>query len=228
MKKTMLITGAARGIGRALADRAARDGIAVVALVRTRPPAASGTGVAFVDGVDVTDAAALARAADMLGGRPVDLLVNNAGIIGPARQSTLDMDFDGFRDTLEVNALAPLRVAQTFLPHLRAARDHSGIARIVTVTSAMGRMSYAKSDRIAYRASKAAVNKIMQGLATDLAPESIAVRLVHPGWVRTDMGGSDADVPVEESAAGVLARAWEFGLAETGSFVDYRAETIPW
>lgn len=228
MIRTMLITGAARGIGRALAERAARDGIAVVALVRSRPAAASGMGIETMDGIDVTDAAALARAADMLDGRPVDLLVNNAGIIGPARQSTLDMDFDGFRDTLEVNALAPLRVAQTFLPNLRAARERSGIARIVTVTSAMGRMSYAKSDQIAYRASKAAVNKIMQGLATDLAPEGIAVRLVHPGWVRTDMGGGDADISVEESAAGVFAQSWELAMAQTGSFVDYRGETIAW
>ena len=226
MTMTMLITGAARGIGRALADIAARDGIAVVSLVRTRP-AIDLPGEVF-DGIDITDGDALARAAAALSGRPIDLLVNNAGIIGPARQSTLDMDFEGFRQTLEVNALAPLRVAQTFLPNLRAARDRNGIARILTVTSAMGRMSYAKSDQIAYRASKAAVNKIMQGLATDLAPEAIAVRLIHPGWVRTDMGGSDADISVEESAAGIHARAWAFDMTQTGSFIDYRGETIPW
>ena len=226
MTKTMLITGAARGIGGALAHLAARDGIAVIALVRTLP-AEPLPGEVF-DDVDVADAEALARVAAALAGRPVDLLVNNAGIIGPERQSTLDMDFDGFRRTLEVNTLAPLRVAQTFLPSLRAARDRSGIARIVTLTSAMGRMSYAKSDQIAYRASKTAVNKVMQGLATDLSPESIAVRLVHPGWVRTDMGGSDADISVEEAAAGVFARAWEVGMADTGTFVDYQGGTIPW
>lgn len=228
MTRTILITGAARGIGRALAEHAARQGFSVVALVRRRPEGPAPADVWVVDGVDVTDEAALARAAEALAGRPVDLLVNNAGIIGPARQSTLDMDFEGFRQTLEVNALAPLRVVQAFLPNLRAAREQGGIARIVTVTSAMGRMSYAKSDQIAYRASKAAVNKIMQGLATDLAAEGIAVRLVHPGWVRTDMGGPDADIPVEESAAGVLARSWEFGMAQTGSFVDHRGATIPW
>lgn len=229
MAKTMLITGAARGIGRALADLAARNGIAVISLVRTRPAAdPRAYGIEVIDGCDVTDEAALARAAARLAGRPIDLLVNNAGIIGPARQSTLDMDFDGFRRTLEVNALAPLRVVQAFLPNLRAARDRDGLARVLTLSSAMGRMSYAKSDQIAYRASKSAVNKIMQGLATDLAPEAIAVRLVHPGWVRTDMGGSDADISVEESAAGVHARAWEFDMATTGSFVDYTGETIPW
>lgn len=222
----MLITGAARGIGRALAHLAALEGIAVINLVRRRP-AVPLPGEAF-DGVDVVDPEALARVAAALADRPVDLLVNNAGIIGPDRQSTLDMDFDGFRRTLEVNTLAPLRVAQAFLPNLRAARDRSGIARLVTLTSAMGRMSYAKSDQIAYRASKSAVNKVMQGLATDLAREGIAVRLVHPGWVRTDLGGRDADISVEESAAGVFARAWEFGLADTGTFVDYQGETVPW
>ncbi|RST87036.1 SDR family NAD(P)-dependent oxidoreductase [Aquibium carbonis] len=226
MTKTILITGAARGIGYALADIAAREGMAVISLVRNRPPGAL-PGEVF-DGVDVTDADALARVAATLAGRPIDFLVNNAGIIGPDRQSTFDMDFDGFRQTLEVNALAPLRVAQAFLPNLRVARDESGIARILTVTSAMGRMSYAKSDQIAYRASKAAVNKVMQGLATDLAPENIAVRLIHPGWVRTDMGGSGADISVEESAAGVFARALDFDMAQTCSFVDYRGETIPW
>jgi NAD(P)-dependent dehydrogenase (short-subunit alcohol dehydrogenase family) len=226
MIRTMLITGAGRGIGRALAGLASRDGIAVISLVRGLPEGGL-PGEAF-DQVDVTDGAALSRVAAALAGRPIDLVVNNAGIIGPSRQSTLDMDFDGFRQTLEINALAPLRVAQAFLPNLRAARRASGIARVLTISSAMGRMSYAKSDRIAYRASKAAVNKVMQGLATDLAPEGIAVRLVHPGWVRTDMGGSDADISVEESAAGIHARAWEFGMADTGGFVDYRGETIPW
>jgi NAD(P)-dependent dehydrogenase (short-subunit alcohol dehydrogenase family) len=222
----MLITGAARGIGRALAERAANDGIEVIALMRERP--AGALPYAVFDGVDVTDSDALARTAAAIAGRHVDLVVNNAGIIGPTRQSTLDMDFDGFVRTLAVNAIAPLRVAQAFLPNLRAARDRSGLARIVTISSAMGRMSYAKSDRIAYRASKAAVNKVMQGLATDLEPESIAVRLVHPGWVRTDMGGADADISVEESVAGLHERLWEFGMEATGSFVDYKGETIPW
>jgi NAD(P)-dependent dehydrogenase (short-subunit alcohol dehydrogenase family) len=222
----MLITGAARGIGRALAEHAARNDVDVIALVRERPAAPlPGT---VIDGVDVTDPVALGRAAAALAGRPVDLLVNNAGIIGPARQSTLDMDFDGFAKTLAVNAVAPLRVTQAFLPHLRAGRNRAGLARIVTVSSAMGRMSYTKSDRIAYRASKAAVNKVMQGLAADLEPEGIAVRLVHPGWVRTDMGGADADISVEESVAGLHARLWEFGMDATGSFVDYKGETIPW
>jgi NAD(P)-dependent dehydrogenase (short-subunit alcohol dehydrogenase family) len=226
MTKTMLITGAGRGIGRALALFASGQGIDVIALVRKRP--ADMPAVEIIDGVDVTDGQALDRAAAMLAGRPIDLLVNNAGVIGPQHQATLDMDFEGFRHTLEVNTLAPLRVAHTFLPNLRAARDRAGIARIVTISSQMGRMNYAKSDRIAYRASKTAVNKVMQGLATDLADESIAVRLVDPGWARTDMGGADAEVDAGASAAGVNARAWELDMGSTGTFVDYTGATVSW
>lgn len=226
MTKSVLITGAGRGIGRALALLAPKQGHDVVALVRTRTdrlPVGE-----TIDGIDVTDPRALAHAASVLGGRPIDLLINNAGIIGPDRQSTLDMDFEGFVQTLAVNTLAPLRTAQTFLPNLRAARDRAGIARILTISSQMGRMNYAKSDRIAYRASKAAVNKVMQGLATDLAGESIAVGLVDPGWARTDMGGPDAEVEVEAAAAGVYARAWEFDMLSTGTFVDYTGAAVSW
>lgn len=138
------------------------------------------------------------------------------------------MDFDGFRRALEVNTLAPLRVVQTFLPNLRAARDRAGIARIVTISSQMGRMNYVKSDRIAYRASKVAVNKVMQGLTTGLAGELIAVRVVDPGWARTDMGGPNATVEVSDAAAGIHARAWELNMTSTGSFVDYRGTTVSW
>lgn len=226
MKQTILITGAGRGIGRWLAALAATQGHAVIGLVRGR---VSGTPpYEVVDGVDVTDGDALDRAARLLEGRAIDLVVNNAGIIGPERQSTLDMDFDGFRRTLEVNTIAPLKVAQTFLPHLRKARDRAGIARLVTISSQMGRMNYAKSDRIAYRASKTAVNKLMQGLATDLAQERIAVRVIDPGWARTDMGGPEAEVEVSDAAAGVLARALELDMESTGTFVDFGGKPISW
>lgn len=222
----MLISGAGRGIGRALAAFAAEQGAEVIALVRT---SISGTlPCEVIDGIDVTDSEALERVADILRNRPVDLLINNAGIIGPERQSTLDMDFDGFRRTLEVNTLAPLRVAQTFLPNLRAARDRAGIARIVTISSQMGRMNYSKSDRIAYRASKTAVNKIMQALATDLAAESIAVRVIDPGWAKTEMGGPEATVSVADAVAGIHTRAWETDLDSTGTFVDYCGTSVHW
>ena len=157
-------------------------------------------------------------------GEPIDILINNAGIIGPKRQSTLDMDFDGFAQTLAVNTLAPLAVAQAFLPQLK----RSAAPRILTISSQMGRMSYAKSDRIAYRASKAAVNKVMQGLATDLKPMAVAVALVHPGWVRTDMGGATADIDPSESASGILTLAEGLTLEGTGQFYNWDGSIAEW
>lgn len=206
----ILVTGANRGIGAALVEAARAAGHEVLAA--TRP--GQGGEVSF----DVTDHAALARAAAQLG--PLDALINNAGIIGPARQSPLDMDFGGFRETLEVNTLAPLAVAQAFLPNLRRGQR----PRILSVSSQMAWMGYAKSDRIAYRASKVALNKVMQGLATDLAPEGIAVGVVDPGWVRTDMGGPEAEQDPDEVARGILAVVEALTPEQSGQFWSWRGD----
>ena len=225
--ETILVTGASRGIGRALVAEGRARGHRMIAGVRhgedaLHLSAQTGGGVQALV-LDVTDAGSLAAAAASLGG-PVDVLVNNAGVIGPDCQSVLDMDFDGFLRTLDVNTLGPLRVVQAFLPHLR----QSVRPRILTITSQMGMMAYRKSDRVAYRASKSAVNKVMQALATDLEDEGIAVQLIHPGWVRTDMGGPGADIAPEESAAGIMDRIGALTLDKTATFVDYAGRTIPW
>jgi NAD(P)-dependent dehydrogenase (short-subunit alcohol dehydrogenase family) len=223
----ILITGAARGIGMALCADALRRGWAVIGSVRDAAAAKAleaEFGAQFQALVfDVTDAAAIARAAASLD-RPIDVLINNAGIIGPDRQSALDMDFDGFAQTLAVNVLAPLRIAQAFLPHLR----RSGRPRLMTISSGMGSMSYASSDHLAYRASKAAVNKVTQGLATDLRRFGIAVASLHPGWVRTDMGGRGADIEAGESARGILDIAEKLDLAGTGNFLRYDGSQMAW
>jgi NAD(P)-dependent dehydrogenase (short-subunit alcohol dehydrogenase family) len=134
------------------------------------------------------------------------------------------MDFDGLRQTLEVNTLAPLRVAQAFLPHLR----RSAIPRVLTISSGMGSMSYAKSDHLAYRISKAAVNKAMQGLATDLKRQGIALAVLHPGWVHTDMGGRGADIEADVSAKGILDIAEKLDVAGTGRFLNYDGTPASW
>ena len=219
---TILITGANRGIGFHLAREALDKGWRVCGSVRTDAQAeetAAELGSGFTPLVfDVTDRSAMSAAAARLDA-PVDILINNAGTIGPpgAEQTTLKMDFDGFARTLEINTLAPLAVAQAFLPHIRKSEN----GRILTVSSQMSWMGYAKSDRIAYRASKAAVNKVMQGLATDLAPEGIAVCLIDPGWVQTDMGGPAANLTPDEVAKGIVAVADGLTLARTGRFIEW-------
>ena len=213
----VLVTGAGRGIGAALLQCGAARGWQMIGVLRDAQP------VAFADTVvlhrcDVTDHAGLADLAKDIG--PLDCVINNAGIMGPDRQSPLDMDFDGFARVLSVNTLAPLAVSQVFLPALRLGRR----PRIISISSQMSFMGYRKSDRIAYRASKAALNKVMQGLATDLEPEGIAVALVDPGWVRTDMGGADAQNDPTDVALGVLDIAAHLTMAQTGRFLRWTGE----
>lgn len=221
-----LVTASNRGIGFELARAALTRGWTVYGSVRSNAQAEEtasrlqGDYRPLVFDVTAHDAVhAVAAGLDS----EVDVLINNAGIISPARQTPLDMDFDGFAETLKVNTLAPLAVSQAFLPHLRSSTN----GRILTISSQMSWMGYRKSDTLAYRASKAAVNKVMQGLATELEPEGIAVALVDPGWVRTDMGGPQADNSPVDVAAGILKIADRIAITDTGKFFMWSGEERP-
>ncbi|WP_201833368.1 SDR family oxidoreductase [Microvirga zambiensis] len=224
---TYLVTGIGRGIGCELARILLHRGDRVIGTLRdpnqTLPEWSEfiAGGQLMLLALDVRDDASIRAAAASLDGS-IDVLVNNAGVIGSQRQSTLDMDFNGFLEILNVNTLGPLRIVQAFLPHLK----RSKAAKIVTISSRMGSLSYAKSDRIAYRASKAAVNKVMQGLATDLREDGIVAISVHPGWVQTDMGGSGADISVGESAAGLVRLIDRLSLDDTGGFFDWQGARV--
>ena len=222
----ILITGAGRGIGFQLAKQALEKGWDVVGSVRSveaqRELAEKLPKMAVLN-FDVTDHEGVEKVANAFHS-PIDILVNCAGIIGPQKQSTLDMDFDGFAKTLEVNVLAPLKVAQVFLPLVKASDN----GRIINISSQMGRMEFSASDRIAYRSSKSALNKVTQALATDLHQEGVAVIAVHPGWVSTDMGGPDAPVAPVDSAAGLLNVMETLTLDDTGKFIDWDGTARSW
>lgn len=228
---TYLITGATRGIGLALATLCTERGDTVVATARDTKAAPQLLALAarFPDRItllplDVTHDTSVAILAHSLHGRTIDVLINNAGIIGPDRQSTLDMDFPGFLETLNTNTLGPLRVTQAIMPLLKKSRT----PRIVTISSMMGSLSSKQPDKIAYRASKAAVNKVMQGLGTDLRKDGIATLTLHPGWVRTDMGGSSADIDVSESATGIVKLIDTLTIANSGRFMNYDGTERAW
>ncbi|MEP3047487.1 MAG: SDR family oxidoreductase [Roseibium sp.] len=223
---TCLITAVNRGIGLELARAALADGWTVYGSVRNKGAAQEvadifGEQVQLVE-FDVTDNEAIQRAAAQVEA-DLDLLINNAGIIGPLPQSPLDMDFAGFQQTLAVNTLGPLAVSQAFLAHLRKGTPGS----ILTISSQMSWMGYRDSDRIAYRASKSAVNKVMQGLATELEPDGIPVALIDPGWVKTDMGGPTADNNPRDVAEGVIKIAKRLGPEDTGKFFKWTGEERP-
>ncbi|MEJ1161534.1 SDR family oxidoreductase [Prosthecomicrobium sp. N25] len=227
----VLITGANRGIGLALVRSLAMRGDRILATCRNPGDAEELRALAASPGLDirvarmdVSSPASIAESRAEIGDGAIDVLVNNAGVMGPRRQSTLDMDFEGWIRAFEINTISPLRVVQTFLPNLRKAPA----ARILTVSSRMGSLAYNRSDRMAYRSSKAAVNKVMQGLATDLRGEGIAVSVVHPGWVATDMGGNSADLSPDVSAAGIVRVIDKMRALDSPRFYNYDGSELPW
>ena len=222
--KTVLITGANRGIGLALARRFASRGDRVIAVCRHGSEALAATGARVEPGIDVTDGDALAALAQRLGDERIDLLVLNAGIMARDALGSIDnAGFDAIRRQFEVNALGPLRVTQALLGHLGTG------AKIGIVTSRMGSVADNTSgNAYGYRASKAAVNAIGKSLAVDLKPRGIAVLLLHPGYVATDMVGGTGDVTPEQSAVQLVERLDALTLDQSGTFVHANGSALPW
>jgi NAD(P)-dependent dehydrogenase (short-subunit alcohol dehydrogenase family) len=159
-----------------------------------------------------------------LAGVRLDTVFLNAGILRNESLDRLDADaFDGMREQFEVNTLGPLRVARSLLDRLGKG------SKIAIITSRMGSMAdNGSGGYYGYRASKAAVNAIGRSLAMDLAPRGIAVFLLHPGYVASDMTGGNGDVSTTESAAGLIARLDSLSLAETGTFWHANGQALPW
>lgn len=223
---TIVITGANRGIGLELARQYEAAGDTVIRAMRGVDKAHPPFGTTMT--LDQTDAGSVATFAAGLDGMAIDLLINNAGVIGPSVQSSTDMDFPGFLATLDANVLGPLRVTQALLPNLRKATA----PKIAVISSRMGQLAPqgfgGASGHVAYRASKTAVNKVFQCLAADLAGEGIAVAMLHPGWVRTDMGGPGADIEVSDSAAGIRQVLAGLSAETSGQFMAYNGEVLDW
>ena len=230
--ETVLITGANRGIGLELASRYAAAGNRVLACCREPAKATKLQALAqsrkglTIHGVHVADGKSVAALAAEIRTAPIDILINNAGMSGPegAKQSLANMDFDGWAETFAVNTMAPLRMVQTFRRNLKAGKN----PRAITITSQMGALSLNMPVMFAYCSSKAAVNKVMRMASVELGSDGIAVGLIHPGWVRTDMGGSGADISVEDSAAGIISVIAKLTLAETGCFKKWNGEDHAW
>jgi NAD(P)-dependent dehydrogenase (short-subunit alcohol dehydrogenase family) len=208
---TMLITGAGRGIGRALAQHAARAGEPVIATLRDGALDLAGVETRLLE---VTDPAAHRALAAALNGRPIDVLVCNAGVYLDEGHR-LDGGFppEMWDTTFAVNVTGVFLTIQHLLPNLRAARG-----KIAIISSQMASDTLAPGGSYIYRASKAAVLNLGRNLATDLRHEGIAVGIYHPGWVRTDMGGPGADISETEAAKGLLARFAALTIATTGCF----------
>lgn len=229
---TVLITGANRGLGLEFARQYAAGGWDVYAACRTPDGAselqnlAHGANTAVtILAMDVTSAVSVRAAAKELEDVAIDLIINCAGIAGVRGQTMGNIDYEDFARVLDVNTLGPLRVLEAFTDHL--ARGERRLA--VTITSAMGSIAEnASGGSIAYRSSKAAVNMAMRSAAIDLAPRGISCVLVHPGWVRTDMGGPKAPLSPQESVTQMRRLIETFGPKSSGKFYAHDGREVPW
>jgi len=228
---TLLITGANRGIGLELAKSFAGRDWQVIACCRNPETAGELQTVAsahpgfIIHHLDVGDVGQIIDLAGQLEGTPVDILFNNAGILGPEHQSFGETDVAGWLEVFRINTIAPLRMAEAFVEHV-AASDRKIIA---SMGSAMGSIAdNGSGGHYAYRTSKTAVHMVMKGLAVDLAPRGITAVAFHPGWVRTRMGGSEAPLTAAESAAGLTEVLLGLTRQRSGLLLDYLGQERPW
>jgi NAD(P)-dependent dehydrogenase (short-subunit alcohol dehydrogenase family) len=219
--KTVLITGANRGIGLALSKTYLAQGWNVIGVCRAASPELTESGARVMAGIDVTNADALAKLAATLDGKPIDLLINNAGVFH--NESLGDIDYNSIQQQFLINAEAPLRVTETLLDNLAAG------AKIAFITSRMGSIADNTSGGYyGYRMSKAALNAAAMSLARDLKPRGIAVAILHPGYVQTAMVNFGGDISADESAQRLSQRIASLTLENSGGFWHSNGDPLPW
>ena len=225
---SVLITGANRGLGLEFTRQYAADGWRVFAACRDPAGArdlAAVEGDVSAETLDVDDGPQVAALANKLSGQPIDVLINNAGIYGPKDVTRDTVVYDAWGQVFRTNAMSPLAVSAAFAANVA----QGGQKKIITLSSIMG--SIAENDSsgdFIYRSSKAAVNAVMKSLAGDLKSEGITVAVLHPGWVRTDMGGPNAAIEAPESVTGMRAVIAGLKESDSGRFLNYDGTEIPW
>lgn len=216
----ILITGANRGIGLELSKQLLSRGDEVIAVCRTASEELLSLNLRVIEGVDVCTDQSISSLQTQLGDEPLDWLVNNAGVLSV--ESLGNLDFAAMEQQFRVNSLGPLRTTVALLPNLPRG------SKVGIITSRMGSIEDNTSGSYyGYRMSKAAVNMAGMSLARDLKDRGVAVALLHPGMVATDMTGGRG-VPTEHSAAGLIQRMDTLDIATTGTFWHAEGEQLPW
>jgi NAD(P)-dependent dehydrogenase (short-subunit alcohol dehydrogenase family) len=229
---SVVITGANRGLGFEFAKQYAAEGWRVYAGCR-HPAAATelnrlasgSSGAVTVLNLDVSALDTVTAAARSLNRQSVDVLINNAGIMGRPHLPADKMDYESWAQVFDINSMGPLRVTMAFAGHL--ARSDRKL--VVTISSGMGSIADNQSGgSIDYRSSKAAVNMVMRSVAIEFASRGISCVLVNPGWVRTDMGGPGARLAPSESVAALRNLIESLGPAQSGKFFHYDGREYQW
>jgi NAD(P)-dependent dehydrogenase (short-subunit alcohol dehydrogenase family) len=235
MAETILVTGANRGIGLAVAKVFAKEGDVVFAACR-RPSKAEDLGklkeeyprtVHFVELDADSDASAQTAAKEVAKQTgQLDILINMAGIMPGKYDAKLEeLDFEHCRQAYETNTLGPLRVTRYFLPLLRKSKK----ARVINVTSGLGSVSGTDNPNFyAYGSSKAALNKVTRTLALELKKDNIVAVVLDPGWVKTDMGGPNAWLTPEESSTAIVKTAKGLSMDQTSLFIYNDGKELKW
>jgi len=232
-----LVTGANRGIGLELVEQYAALGWQVVATCREparadelQAVAAQYPGVT-VEALDLADRGTIDALAEKYREQPIDLLVNNAGTMGPLpledhihRQRFGGIDYDLWADVLLANTLGTVRMTEAFVEHVAASRRRT----IVAISSTAGSIGESDRTAMAYTTSKAALNKAMTIAARTLQPRGVIVAIVCPGHVKTRLGIGGAGVEIADSVAGMRTLFDSLTIADTGTFRRYNGETIAW
>jgi NAD(P)-dependent dehydrogenase (short-subunit alcohol dehydrogenase family) len=224
---TVLITGASRGLGLEFARQYAAEKWRVHAACRD-PETAEALGKLKGDihphRLDVRSVPQIAALKSSLGEEPIDILVNNAGIYGPRNQEIGHLEDGPWLDVLHVNAVAPLRIADALADNVAKSKQKL----MVFITSQMGSLARAGAGAHPYRMSKAALNAGVRVLGQELAPRGIACLLLHPGWVRTDMGGPGGAVDAKTSVSGMRAVIGRAKVGDGARWFDYAGAEVPW
>lgn len=227
---TVLITGANRGLGLEFVKQYAEAGWQVIACCRWPDEARELQALAERSGdqveihqLDVADFEEIDALALILQGKPIDLLINNAGVYPQSNFG--EVNYEAWAETFHINSMAPMKLAEAFVSHVAA----SNLKKIVTISSKMGSLDDNTSGgNYIYRSTKTAVNMVMRSLAIDLKPMGIASSILHPGWVRTDMGGPDGLIDAPESVAGMRRVIEALTLGNSGRFIAYDGQVVPW
>ena len=228
---TVLITGANRGIGLEMTKRYAAAGHSVIATARQPSKSdalnalAKSTGRVTVLALEVGDEASVDALAKALDGKPIDILINNAGALGGrGGWESREHDLKSWTEVLVTNVVGPYFVSRAVIPNLQKSKS----GKLAIIASHLGSSELAKGGIYPYRASKAGAINLARNLAVDLKPLGIAVIAFHPGWVQTDMGGDGADITPTESAAGIRKVAADWTLETSGNFLKWNGEVHAW